>query len=74
MKYVSGGVLWSSKINDDGFMGFVDKWWMFWNRVSVIVLIVCLCVSAVSSLIALFIETKETFYTSRLRHQNKRYT
>lgn len=67
-----GGKLWNEKMNDSGFMGFVDKWWIFWNRVGTILAIVLLIISIVVSIIAIF-TGKEAFNMSRLRNQNRRY-
>lgn len=67
-----GGKFWNEKMNDSGFMGFVDKWWIFWNRVGVVLAIVLLIISIIVSIIAIF-TGKESFSTSRLRHQNRKY-
>lgn len=68
-----GGKFWSEKMNDEGFMGFVDKWWIFWNRVGTVMVIVLLIVSILVSIFTISKGT-ESFGTSRLRHQNRRYT
>lgn len=67
-----GGKFWNAKINETGFMGFVDKWWIFWNRVGVSFAIVFLIISIISSILVI-LTGKESFKTSRLRHQNKKY-
>ena len=67
-----GGKFWNEKMNDEGFMGFVDKWWIFWNRVGVVLAIVLLIISIIVSVITIF-AGKESFNTSRLRNQNRRY-
>lgn len=67
-----GAEFWSEKMNNKGFMGFVDKWWIFWTRIGTIISIVLLIISIVISAITIF-TGKESFYTGRLRHQNRRY-
>ena len=71
---LNGGVeLWSEKMNEKGFMGFVDKWWIFWSRIGTIISMVLLIVAIIVSVYTIFIG-KESFNTSRLRYQNKRYS
>ena len=48
-----GGKFWNEKMNETGFMGFVDKWWIFWNRVGVVFAIVCLIISIISSILVI---------------------
>ena len=67
-----GGKFWSEKMNETGFMGFVDRWWIFWNRVGTVLAIVFLIISIITSIIVIFMG-KETFNTSMSRHQNKKY-
>lgn len=51
--------LWSTEMNTEGFMGFVDKWWIFWNRVGVIIALVGLTLSIVTSLLTILQGKKE---------------
>lgn len=67
------GTFWGTELNESGFMGFVDKWWILMNRICAILSIVCLCVLVVEGLEVVVLGKKEGFYTSRLRHLNKRY-
>lgn len=70
--WYNGGDVWSSEMNKSGFMGFVDKCWILWNRISTIITIVCLAIALITTIIAIFAGSKEGYYTSRMRH-NKRY-
>lgn len=45
--------LWSTDMNKDGFMGFVDKWWIFWNRIGVIIALIGLTLSILTSIVAI---------------------
>ena len=74
MSLSGSGKFWSSKLNDDGFMGLVDKWWLFWKRVNTIIAFICFILTVVVVIVVLCVGNKEGFNTSRLRHQNKRYT
>lgn len=64
--------LWNEKMNDSGFMGFVDRWWIFWNRVGTILSIILLIITILVSIVVIC-KGKESFDTSRLRHQNRKY-
>lgn len=68
-------VLWNERLNSDGFMGFIDRWWIFWNRIGTILSFVALIAIIIIKLIRCSKEQyKVNASTSRLRHQNKRLT
>ena len=68
-------VLWNERLNSDGFMGFIDRWWIFWNRIGTILSFVALIAIIIIKLIRCGKEQyKVNASTSRLRHQNKRLT
>lgn len=65
--------MWNERMNEKGFMGFVDRWWIFWNRVGGIISIIFIIAALVTAIAAIFV-SKEPYGTSRLRHQNRRYS
>lgn len=68
-------VLWNERLNSDGFMGFIDRWWIFWNRIGTILSFVALIAIIIIKLIRCSKEQyKFNASTSRLRHQNRRLT
>lgn len=68
-------VLWNERLNSDGFMGFIDRWWIFWNRIGTILSFVALIAIIIIKLMPCGKEQyKVNASTSRLRHQNKRLT
>ena len=64
---------WNADMNDSGFMGFVDKWWIFWSRIGTIMMFVFLIPIIIISIVVIAMGSKESFGTSRLRYQNRRY-
>lgn len=52
-----GRNIWDTRIHDKGFLGFVDRFWLFWTRVSTILIIF----SIIVSLIVTFVTWVNTF-------------
>ena len=70
---IEGGVLWGTKMNKSGIMGFVDKWWIFWSRVGAIFGFIGFILAVISIIIAVVGVSgdKESYSygaVSRLRH------
>lgn len=83
---MSGGVIWSEKMNSKGFMGFVDKLWIFCKRINTI-LAIFITILMIIAVIAYVLymrknggdngengsESFDSLGTTRLRHLNKKY-
>jgi hypothetical protein len=72
-EFSGGGHFWGTEMNEHGFMGFVDKWWIFWHRIGTALSIICFILAIVTSFVA-FVFGKETFNANRARHQNRQYS
>lgn len=64
------GTLWGTEMNQRGFMGFVDKSWIFTQRIGII-LCICAVVISIVTVIALSIKIKEGYDLSMSRQQLK---
>lgn len=70
---IDGGVLWGTQMNDHGFMGFVDKWWIFWSRIGAIFGVIGFFIALITLILSIvgIIGGKESYSygaVSRLRH------
>lgn len=69
-----GGKFWGTQINETGFMGFVDKWWLFWSRVNTILFFIFFIPMIIISIISLASGGgKESFITDKLRQLKNKY-
>ena len=76
--------VWSEKMNSTGFMGFVDKLWIFCKRINTILAIFITILMIIALIAVLCVRMKnggenggsesfDSLGTTRMRHSNKKY-